>query len=47
MCEYCEIIPRFYEHSITGKTCYDVEKSHKILNKESWDAYLVIGADKN
>lgn len=36
MCEYCEIIPQFYEHPFDGKTCYDEEKSQKILNKESW-----------
>lgn len=47
MCEYCEIIPQFYEHPLNGKTCYDEEKSQKILHKESWYTYLVIGADKN
>lgn len=47
MCEYCEIIPQFYEDPLNGKTYYDEEKSQKILNKESWYTYLVIGADEN
>lgn len=29
MCEYCEIIPQFYENPLNGKTCYDEEKKPK------------------
>lgn len=29
MCEYCEIIPQFYEDPFDEKTCYDEEKKPK------------------